>query len=50
MQSLLQQMSQNPQLIQNAMQAPYMQSMMQNLSSNPELAQQVCPKIFDKKN
>ena len=41
MQSLMQQMMQNPQMISNMMQAPYMQSMLQALSANPELAQQV---------
>lgn len=40
-QSLMQQMQQNPQLIQNMMQAPYMQSMMQAMAANPELSQQV---------
>ena len=43
MQSLLQQMTQNPQLMSNMMQAPYMSSMMQSLAANPELAQQVGP-------
>ena len=43
MQSLMQQMMQNPQMISNMMQAPYMQSMLQSLSANPELAQQVGP-------
>ncbi|CAL1526136.1 unnamed protein product [Lymnaea stagnalis] len=41
MQSLMQQMMQNPQMISNMLQAPYMQSMMQSLSANPELAQQI---------
>ncbi|KAL5005433.1 hypothetical protein ScPMuIL_018889 [Solemya velum] len=41
MQSLLGQMSQNPQLIQNMFQAPYMQSMLQSMSTNPELSQQI---------
>lgn len=41
MQSLMQQMMQNPQMMSNMLQAPYMQSVMQSLSSNPELAQQV---------
>ncbi|KAK7476132.1 hypothetical protein BaRGS_00032625 [Batillaria attramentaria] len=41
MQSLMQQMMQNPQMISNMMQAPYMQSMLQSLSANPELAQQI---------
>ena len=41
MQSLMQQMAQNPQLMQNMTQAPYIQSMMQTMAANPELAQQV---------
>ena len=41
MQSLMSQMTQNPQLMQNMLQAPYMQEMMQALSANPEMAQQV---------
>ncbi|XP_068603123.1 ubiquilin-4 [Brachionichthys hirsutus] len=41
MQSLLQQISDNPQLMQNMLSAPYMRSMMQSLSQNPELASQV---------
>ncbi|CAG2183736.1 unnamed protein product, partial [Oppiella nova] len=35
MQSLMQQMMDNPQLMQNTMNAPYMQSMLQTISSNP---------------
>lgn len=42
MQSLMQQISENPQLMQNMLSAPYMRSMMQSLSQNPELASQVC--------
>jgi ubiquilin len=41
MQSLMQQMTSNPQLIQNMLQAPYTQSMMQTMAANPELAQQI---------
>ncbi|XP_020788509.1 ubiquilin-4 [Boleophthalmus pectinirostris] len=41
MQSLLQQISENPQLMQNMMSAPYMRSLMQSLSQNPEVASQV---------
>uniref|UniRef100_A0A669C0R9 Ubiquilin 4 n=2 Tax=Oreochromis TaxID=8139 RepID=A0A669C0R9_ORENI len=37
MQSLLQQISENPQLMQNMLSAPYMRSMMQSLAQNPEL-------------
>lgn len=36
-QSLLSQMSSNPQMIQSMMSAPYMQSMMQTMTSNPQL-------------
>lgn len=35
----MQQMLQNPQLMHNMMQAPYVQNMMQMMSSNPEFAQ-----------
>ncbi|KAL1139315.1 hypothetical protein AAG570_006301 [Ranatra chinensis] len=38
MQSLMQQMMDNPQLMQNMINAPYMQSMLQTLSSDPNLA------------
>ncbi|XP_070543254.1 ubiquilin-1-like [Ptychodera flava] len=41
MQSIIRQMSDNPQLMQNMLQAPYMQSMMQAMSQNPELASQI---------
>ncbi|ELU14398.1 hypothetical protein CAPTEDRAFT_19493 [Capitella teleta] len=41
MQSLMSQMTQNPQLMQNMIQAPYMQDMMQALAANPELSQQM---------
>lgn len=41
MQSLMQQMTQNPQLMENMLQAPYMQSMLQSMSANPEMANQV---------
>ncbi|KAG8455287.1 hypothetical protein GDO86_001474 [Hymenochirus boettgeri] len=41
MQSLMQQISENPQLMQNMLSAPYMRSMMQSLTQNPELATQV---------
>ena len=41
MSSLLGQMSQNPQLMQNMLQAPYMQAMLESMSSNPALAEQV---------
>lgn len=48
MQSLLQQISENPQLMQNMLSAPYMRSMMQSLSQNPELASQVSSKTMHK--
>ena len=41
MQSLLQQITENPQLMQNMLSAPYMRSMMQSVSQNPDLAAQV---------
>jgi ubiquilin len=41
MDSLMQQMMENPQNIQNMMNAPYTQAMLQALSASPELAQQV---------
>ncbi|XP_033749151.1 ubiquilin-1-like [Pecten maximus] len=41
MQSLMQQMTQNPQLIENMLQAPYMQSMMESMAANPDMAQQM---------
>jgi ubiquilin len=41
MQSLLQQMTQNPQLMQNMLNAPYTQAVMQQLASNPDMAQNI---------
>ncbi|XP_075596928.1 ubiquilin-1 isoform X2 [Balearica regulorum gibbericeps] len=41
MQSLLQQITENPQLMQNMLSAPYMRSMMQSLSQNPDFAVQM---------
>ncbi|XP_067886122.1 ubiquilin-1-like isoform X2 [Heterodontus francisci] len=41
MQSLLQQITENPQLMQNMLSAPYMRSIMQSLSQNPDLAAQI---------
>lgn len=41
MQSLLQQITENPQLMQNMLSAPYMRGMMQSLSQNPDLAAQM---------
>ncbi|XP_053323055.1 ubiquilin-1 isoform X2 [Spea bombifrons] len=41
MQSLMQQITENPQLMQNMLSAPYMRSMMQSFSQNPEFAAQM---------
>ncbi|XP_051577959.1 ubiquilin-4-like [Myxocyprinus asiaticus] len=41
MQSLMQQISDNPQLMQNMLSAPYMRTMMQSLAQNPDVASQV---------
>ncbi|KAK6494335.1 ubiquilin-1-like isoform X2 [Huso huso] len=41
MQSLLQQITENPQLMQNMLSAPYMRSMMNSLSHNPDVAAQM---------
>ncbi|XP_002129159.2 ubiquilin-1 [Ciona intestinalis] len=41
MQNLMQQITDNPNLMQNMMTAPYMQGMMQNMAENPELANQI---------
>jgi len=41
MQSLMSQITQNPQLMDNMLQAPYMQAMLQSLSANPDMAQNV---------
>lgn len=41
MQGLLQQISENPQLMQNVISAPYMRTMLQTLAQNPDLAAQV---------
>uniref|UniRef100_A0A8C7Q7V2 Ubiquilin 4 n=1 Tax=Oncorhynchus mykiss TaxID=8022 RepID=A0A8C7Q7V2_ONCMY len=41
MQSLMQQISENPQLMQNMLSAPYMRSIMQSLAQNPDMASQV---------
>ena len=38
MQSLLTQMTENPQLMQNMINAPYTQNMFQSLSQNPDMA------------
>ena len=37
----MEQMQQNPQIMQNMMSAPYTQSMFQAMSQNPELASSV---------
>ncbi|KAM5129459.1 LOW QUALITY PROTEIN: ubiquilin-4-like [Mantella aurantiaca] len=41
MQGLLQQISENPQLMQSMISAPYMRSMMQTLAQNPDFAAQM---------
>ncbi|KAL4630121.1 ubiquilin-1 isoform X1 [Arapaima gigas] len=41
MQSLLQQITDNPQLMQNMLSAPYMRTLMNSLSQNPDLAAQM---------
>ena len=41
MQSLMQQMVENPQMMQSMMNAPYVQNMLQQLGSNPNLAEQM---------
>ncbi|GFT41739.1 ubiquilin-1 [Nephila pilipes] len=41
LQSIMQQMIQNPQLVQEMLSAPYMNSMMEALAANPEVASQV---------
>lgn len=41
MQSMLQQMSENPQMMQNLLNAPYTRSMMEALAADPNLAQQM---------
>ncbi|XP_038167412.1 ubiquilin-4 isoform X1 [Arvicola amphibius] len=41
MQALLQQISENPQLMQNVISAPYMRSMLQALAQNPDFAAQM---------
>ena len=41
MQSLLTQMTENPQMMQNMINAPYTQNMFQSLSQNPDLASNI---------
>lgn len=41
MSSLMQQMAENPQMIQNMMSAPYTQSMMQALAADPNMANRI---------
>uniref|UniRef100_A0A673N1T7 Ubiquilin-4 n=1 Tax=Sinocyclocheilus rhinocerous TaxID=307959 RepID=A0A673N1T7_9TELE len=48
MQSLMQQISENPQLMQNMLSAPYMRTMMQSLAQNPDIASQVARPSFPK--
>lgn len=40
-QSMMSQMMQNPELMQNMMASPYMQTMIDQISSNPALANQM---------
>lgn len=40
-QSMVNQMMQNPQLMQNMMSSPYVQTMMNQMMSNPEMANQI---------
>jgi len=39
--SMMQQVAQNPQLMTNMLQAPYVQAMLQSMSTNPSLVLQV---------
>ncbi len=48
MQSVMQQISENPQLMQNMLSAPYMRTMMQSLAQNPDVASQVARPSFPK--
>lgn len=41
LQSIMQQMIENPQLVQEMFNAPYMKSMVEALAANPEVASQV---------
>ncbi|CAK8676809.1 ubiquilin-1-like [Clavelina lepadiformis] len=41
MQNLMQQITENPSMMQNMMNAPYMQNMMRSMSENPDLANQI---------
>jgi len=41
MQSLMQQMMENPQLMQNMLSAPYTQSMLQAFAADPNMAAQI---------
>ena len=43
MQSVMDQMTQNPELMQNMMSSPYVQSMMNQMAQNPELMSSVNP-------
>lgn len=46
MQSLLQQMSENPRLVQSMLSAPYTNSMLQALAADPEMASQLINQVF----
>ncbi|XP_064461063.1 ubiquilin-1-like [Ornithodoros turicata] len=41
MQSVMQQLANDPALVQNMMSAPYVQSMLQSMASNPDMANQI---------
>jgi ubiquilin len=45
MQSLLQQMSENPRLIQSMLSAPYTSNMLQALEADPEMASQLINQV-----
>lgn len=47
MQSLLQQMSENPRLVQSMLSAPYTNSMLQALSADPEMASQLINQVIN---
>lgn len=47
MQSLLQQMSENPHLIQSMLNAPYFQSVIQAFQADPTMASQIINQVSD---
>lgn len=48
MQSLLQQMSENPRLVQSMLSAPYTNTMLQALAADPDMASQLINQVFTK--